>query len=485
MISETKIDESFPANQFALNGYTPYRLDRSGNGGGILLYIRADIPSKLINKVTLDVSYEGFFVELNIMKKKWLLSCSYNPKKSNIKEHLDKMRIALDTYSSGYDNFLIIGDFNAETKEDHMKEFCNNYHLTNLIKKATCYKNPDNPSCIDLMLTNRSSIFQNSVVIESGLSDFHKMTVTVLKTYFQKQAPNIIQYRKYKDFSRDIFREDVERALSVLDYDTIKISDFTKSVVSTLNKHAPLKKRYVRSNQGAFMNKALHKAVMERSRLRNKYMKFRSDSNKYNYNRQRNYCVNLFRRAKRDFYNNNIDMRTITDNKLFWKTMKPLFSEKSISKKVNKITLVIGDKVISNDLEIAKTFNDYFKNLVPNLQLKIKTDYVSLHNHIKDPVLRAIRKYENYPSIIAIKNHHQNRKIFEFHPVSKDEILREIETLNKAKATHENDIPTKILKNNNDIFCEFITMSINNTLTSGIFPDELKRADIIPVHKRQ
>ena len=67
-----------------------------------------------------------------------------------------------------------------------MKDFCLNYNLKSLICVPTCFKNPDNPSCIDLILTNSAGSFQSSCAIETGLSDFHKMTVTIMKTYFQK-----------------------------------------------------------------------------------------------------------------------------------------------------------------------------------------------------------------------------------------------------------------------------------------------------------
>ena len=67
-----------------------------------------------------------------------------------------------------------------------MKLFCETYDLSSLIKVPTCYKNPEKPSCIDLLLTNRPKSFQNSSVVETGLSDFHKMAVTVMKTTFGK-----------------------------------------------------------------------------------------------------------------------------------------------------------------------------------------------------------------------------------------------------------------------------------------------------------
>ena len=69
-ISETKIDDSFPNKQFLIDGYTaPYRLDRNSVGGGILVYVREDVSSKLIS-VNFQ-NREGFFLEMNLRKKKW------------------------------------------------------------------------------------------------------------------------------------------------------------------------------------------------------------------------------------------------------------------------------------------------------------------------------------------------------------------------------------------------------------------------------
>ena len=96
------------------------------------------------------------------------------------------MSKGLDWYSSNYDNFIIIGDFNSEPTEKFLDDFFNTYDLKNLIREATCYKNPDNPSCIDLMLTNHPRSFQHSRTVETGLSDFHKLTLTVLKMHVKK-----------------------------------------------------------------------------------------------------------------------------------------------------------------------------------------------------------------------------------------------------------------------------------------------------------
>ena len=88
MISETKLDNSFPEGQFLIDGYSkPFRIDRNSHGGGIMLYVRADIPSKLLSAELLPM--EGFYVQINLQKKKWLLCCPYNPNKNAVKSHLE------------------------------------------------------------------------------------------------------------------------------------------------------------------------------------------------------------------------------------------------------------------------------------------------------------------------------------------------------------------------------------------------------------
>ena len=77
-ISETELDKSFPEGQFKIPGFTsPFRRERNEFGGGIMVFVTKDLPSKVISKETSSI--EGMFIELNFRKKNWLLRCSYNP----------------------------------------------------------------------------------------------------------------------------------------------------------------------------------------------------------------------------------------------------------------------------------------------------------------------------------------------------------------------------------------------------------------------
>ena len=140
-----------------------FRFDRNGNGGGILLYIRDDVLSKLLS---VNKNRKGFFVEINLSKKKkWLLSCSYSPKKMQISNHLAELSKNTDLYLTKYDHLLFLGDFNAGVEDSSVKNFCSSYNLTSMINRPTCFKNPENPSCIDLILTNCPRRFQNYCAI--------------------------------------------------------------------------------------------------------------------------------------------------------------------------------------------------------------------------------------------------------------------------------------------------------------------------------
>ena len=75
------------------------------------------------------------------------------------------------------------------------------------------------------------------------------------------------------------------------------------------------------------------------------------------YNKQGNYVVSLLRNEKNNFYSN-LDTKVVIDNRTFWKTVKPLLSEKVT--KLSKINLVKDDKTISRDDQIAKKFSEYF-----------------------------------------------------------------------------------------------------------------------------
>ena len=116
--------------------------------------VRDNIPSTLVQLNQKFENFEAFLIELELSKKnKWLLSYSYNPHKINTKQHLSNISKGLDELNSKYDNILIMGDLNTEMTEPFLNKFCQTYNLESIVNKPTCFKNPKNLSCLDLMLT--------------------------------------------------------------------------------------------------------------------------------------------------------------------------------------------------------------------------------------------------------------------------------------------------------------------------------------------
>ena len=149
-----------------------------------------------------------------------------------------------------------------------------NLQLGSIVNKPTCFKNHKNPSCINLMLNNKQERSLKSKTVETGLSDFHKMVVSVFKTSFKKQKPKIVTYCDYKRFDNEKFRESLVTCFSTgknISYDAFENLQFKKCiwklcVLQTLGKIAPIKQKHIRGNQPPFMKKNIHKAIMTSTR---------------------------------------------------------------------------------------------------------------------------------------------------------------------------------------------------------------------------
>ena len=135
IILETKLDDSYPTSQFFIDGFTmPFRRDRNRFGGGILIYVREDIPCKLLAD---DI--EGLFVELNFRKSRLLLVGTYHPPCQNDQYYFQSVGKGLDIYSANYDKYILAGDFNAEDKEAVLRQFIELYGLKNIVHECTCF----------------------------------------------------------------------------------------------------------------------------------------------------------------------------------------------------------------------------------------------------------------------------------------------------------------------------------------------------------
>ena len=142
----------------------------------------------------------------------------------------------------------------------------------------------------------------------------------------------------------------------------------------------------------------------------------------------------------------------------------------------------IDNDIINDDVKIAEIFNRFFSNTVNDLKISGFYRAVPIVDNLSHPIFRAISKYANHPSTIAIK-HLNNTSMFSFSDVSIADVIKEIRKIDRRKATQNTDIPVRILKQNSDIFGNYICDFFNECFDKGVFPSTLKNANITLVVK--
>ena len=202
-----------------------------------------------------------------------------------------------------------MGGFNAEVSETCFSSFCELYEVKSIINQSICYKNPKNLSGIDLFLTISPNSFQKSTVVETSLSDFHKLIVTVMKSYSTEWTPNVVTYRKHANFDKNKFIDEISFNLTKHNLEELTVEAFISMFKTVFEKHATVKKKYLKANHSKFLTKELSKAVMLRSKLRKRFLKDITEESRCKYKKQK---------AKKDYYEN-IEISNLTDSNKFWK----------------------------------------------------------------------------------------------------------------------------------------------------------------------
>ena len=221
-IANTKLDGSFPTNQFLIKGFhQPFRLDISRNSTGLLIYTKSSLPAIFLCNYTLPSNIQAIPFELNLKKRKWLLVfiSIYKPPSQNSQYFLNSISDMLDHYSNYYEYKVIFGDFNMNPVKPEINTSLNTENLTNLIKENTYFKGA--VSCIDLILKNFKYSFRYSSSIETGLSDHHHLIFAMMTTKVALEEPKRLVYRNFKSFNNEYFEEELSS--------------------NVLNKHAPKK----------------------------------------------------------------------------------------------------------------------------------------------------------------------------------------------------------------------------------------------------
>ena len=224
---------------------------------------------------------ETICIEITIAKKKWCILFAYLSPNFLKTLFFEEISVAFNKALNKYDNLLLAGDLNINTlgptsdSSNHLPELNDTFSLTNLTTGSTCFKS-NKGTLIDLMLTNKPKSFFKSHSFVTGLSDCHKLILSILRTSFRESLPKFVIYRNQKTFHESKFLLDLDsRFIQVelyknCDNPYTKISEISSEV---LNYHVSLKQKSVQDNHAPFMFKELSKSIMSKSKVKNNHVK--------------------------------------------------------------------------------------------------------------------------------------------------------------------------------------------------------------------
>ena len=292
-----------------------------------------------------------------------------------------------------------------------------------------------------------------------------------------RKKQTTVTYRSYKHFDESKFLSDLNQTPFHLCEVFDDINDaywcYEHLLFSIINEHAPIKTRKIKHNQVPYMNGELRKAINVKNMLRRKFDKVKSSRMWEKYRAHINLVTKLRKKSIKSYIGkqcNNDDSRGT-----FWKTIKPLISNKSTVKD-DCINLHEGDNVINNPLDVCHKFNDYFSSIANGIG---SDDFITPDDNINT----IIDTYKTHDSDINIKER-CNGNHFSFKRVSHNHVRNKLNNLNVRKATGYDLIPPKMLKLGCDALSFPVTYLINNAIECSTFPQALKSANVKPIFKK-
>ena len=193
------------------------------------------------------------------------------------------------------------------------------------------------------------------------------------------------------------------------------------------------------------MTRELRKAIYTRSRFKNKLNKKPTEENRIKYKKQRNKCVGVCKKAIKNYFHK-VTNDGVMNNKRFWDTVKPFMTNKS-GLTNHDIMLIHDNSMITDETELTELFNEQYINIVER-STGVKPFCLSnlTDKHNREIITDILRKYENHPSIVEIKNNKNATNSFQFHEINENEIKSLFRKIDIKKSTGEDQIPPKLVK---------------------------------------
>ena len=469
-LCETYLHDNIKDNELQIRNYKFERKDRQGKkGGGIITYINENILYKRRYDIEIN-DIESIWLQIFCKNcKSFLVNFVYRPPNSN-QAWIDLYDAQLDIADCSNQVYFLLGDFNIKYVYGNNQDIFNNtkwaditvkFGLEQLIKNPTRISKTSS-TIIDHIYTNCSDNIKEVFTSELAISDHYPICMTYFTNLnlAKKSNHTIIKYRSFKKFDELAFQSDLlysglEYLETVIDpNDALNV--FYDILNITLSKHAPIKEKRVKhKHQVDWFTAEIKSSILERD-----YCKKVGNHSKYKI--IRNKISSLLKKSKRDFFNN-----AIKDNKnpsYLWKNLKDISNLNHPNKIELPQKIVVSDVEVDDNLNIVNELNKHFISIS---SLITKTSFSN----------------ENFSDLKKHLDFKLENNTFDIKFITPFEVRKIIDKLDINKSTGLDGIGPKNLKYCGDIITPCIASIINNSISSGIFPDKLKEARVLPIFK--
>ena len=476
-ISETKLSDSSNVNQVWLSGYDFVNSNSDTSAGGVGLYIKSCLKYVVRPELQFKVNgCENIWVELISTRpnaKNIVIAVIYRHPFNKICDFINELESSLIRVSEKEVNFYCIGDINIDlnnfTKKTYdYQNLMNSYGLTNLITNPTRVTN-SSATLLDHFLTSDDTSEFKSFILTCDVSDHFVLFVAAKNIKFPQTWPHK-KLRKSLCNNWDDFFLDVESNMKSIHASLTPQTDVNMSfhllmttLTGILNQHQPyynLSKKQRKLKAHPWITNGILTSIKTRDKLFRKLCKINfSDVTLHTrYKKYRNFLTHVKELSKKLHYQNELSCNSGNSTKI-WNTINHILGKKKC--RTNKMQLIeVDGKRFESPHQITEIMNTYFSEVGSNLAKQVHTTKITYKHFMKNRISNSMVLEDTCPEEILI-----------------------ISSLDSNKATGPYDIPIKTFKSINLLISPILSEITNQCFKTGTFPNLLKLAKVIPLHK--
>ena len=462
-----------------LEGYHRYT-GQMGNSikSGCGLYINKDLT--FTERKKLDISYadennefQGKWIEIvNSKHVNTLIGVIYrHPRKTSDNSFLNYLDKTLTQIKKENKNIILMGDFNycllKYEKDKKVKSFVDltqENHLQPCILGPTRILPGQKPSLVDNIFTNiiEKNIYSGNFT--DKITD-HLPNFAVIKNHHLQKTKTKITKRDFRQFQEADYLEDIANITLNLEFNDVNsvYSSFQQQLQSIMDKHAPMKTYSNRESKWLrkpWLTKGIQNSIKKKQFFYNKYLKNNKDRFWYlKYRAYKNRLEYLIKISKQKFYKNYFE-NNLKNSKKVWNAVNEII-HKGKKQQSTEIFLNEDGKIITDQNKVANIFNNFYANVAENLVKKLPKPTTKFQDYLKNP----------------------NKSCMTLSEIEPDEVFKILKSLDVHKSADIFNISPKLIRIAAPALCLPLTHIFNMTFVQGVFPDLLKIAKIIPVHK--